>query len=54
MASASAGDASVRDPEDLALRNGVVAVKEKSLRKVKVEGDLKLVIDAVIGITSSP
>ena len=40
--------------ETTALRNGLVAAKQKGLRRLEVEGDSKLVIDAVNGVSAPP
>ena len=50
----NAGKTTVPVAEATALRNGLVAAKQKGLRRLQVEGDSKLVIDAVNGVSAPP
>ncbi|XP_004309343.1 PREDICTED: uncharacterized protein LOC101295189, partial [Fragaria vesca subsp. vesca] len=53
-ASSNFGITTISVAEALSLRNSLICAKERGLSRVEVEGDSKLVIDAVNGIAASP
>ncbi|KAK9269792.1 hypothetical protein L1049_001570 [Liquidambar formosana] len=49
VASFNLGNASILVAECIALRNGLIKASQKGIRHLHIEGDFKLVIDAICG-----
>ncbi|KAL6133943.1 hypothetical protein ACLB2K_066176 [Fragaria x ananassa] len=53
-ASFNTGLSTVLVAKAMALRNSLICAKDRGFLRIKVEGDLKLVIDAISGVSASP